>query len=194
MQNTTRHSNQQKLFRQLMAISGMSELVSFTIRPRCDNLRAIDLTEAYALRRTRRKIIVFRKKYELNRPLTMTKALHICRAEGIDVHFVDKELIRGSLGVYQPKVLDSRAEIAIDKNLSKPMQRITIAHEIGHHVLHRDQIIKEAYQALNLNKKPLRTDAMIREIEADMCASIFLSGCDVPNYWNGLVNNGGKNS
>ena len=93
-------------------------------------------------RKVKDKVKQLREKYKLYDP--PINPLHIARSEGINVKFVNFRNGLDISGFYDP----SENTIYVNKNESPKRQTFTIAHELGHALLHRDWAQSEDYHVL----------------------------------------------
>lgn len=99
-------------------------------------------------------------KYGINDPLKIIKRL------GIIVQFAD---LGENKGLYHTLEIDNITYhcIHINNNLSSNEQRYTLAHELGHYILHQGSNL---YFLRRVTSTPLSR----QEIEADLFASYFM--------------------
>ena len=99
------------------------------------------------------------KKYGTNDPFKIARML------SIKIIFIDTKKQKGFC-----KVLLNNLFIFINKNMSRQMQRMTCAHELGHLMLHRNALRREVFIA----EMELFNITDRRELEANQFAASLL--------------------
>lgn len=80
------------------------------------------------------------KKYDTKDPY------ELCRALGIKIHFYDMEKKLKGFFFHQSR----QKNIVIDSNVNEVLERILIAHELGHAVLHTKIAMMKGFQEMEL--------------------------------------------
>lgn len=99
----------------------------------------------------------------------------VSEALGVEVRFFNEpkegqSVLRSVAGYYDVR----ERKIYVNLNQSVSDKIFTIAHELGHHVMHQEYAASERYEVLLKFKSPDTSDAPDEEIEADNFALYLL--------------------
>lgn len=103
-----------------------------------------------------------------------TDPVHLCEDAGISIMYLPMGSVTDACKGFL-LVSDRMATIVVNSDISESLQRIVIAHELGHAVLHRDLVSLKMF-----HESQLFDHSLVQEYEANMfAAGLLLSDEDV---------------